>query len=296
MEINYINEFITLVETGNYLEAADALYVSQSTLSRHIKSIENDLGVSLFHRTTRKVELNDFGRVFLPYAKKIRDINANYTRALDDQLKKHKSIITIGAIPTMSQYYITDLLSRFQDEFPDFTLNIVGDDTMELNKMLAEGSCDFAFIRTHGYSAQEYETLPFFTDHMVAIFSKKHPLAKADSISLDQLKEESFLFLPKGSLMYSLSKTACESAGFSPHIAFTGHRAENIIDLAERDMGVGLLTRQPLKFLDTSHVSIVNVVPQFTTDVVLAYKSEQALSTASKHFLKFYKSLGSAQL
>jgi DNA-binding transcriptional LysR family regulator len=197
----------------------------------------------------------------------------------------------------MTKYYITDLLSRFQDKYPNFTMNIIGGDTVELNKMIADGSLDFAFIRTHGYSApQDYETLPYFTAHMVAVFSKKHPLSNEDSVSLDQLKEESLLLLQKGSFMYSLSKKACESAGFSPHISFTGHRAENIVDLAARDMGVGLLTRQPLKFIDISKVSIVNLVPQFTTDIVLTYKSEQSLSTASRHFLKFYKSLGSAQL
>lgn len=295
MEINYINEFITLVEIGNYLEAADTLYLSQSTLSRHIQSIENDLGIQLFKRTTRKVELSNFGKTFLPYAKKIQELKFSYTAALENQLKSHKSMITIGAIPTMSQYHITGLLSRFQNENPAFTLNIIGADTADLKKMLLDGSCDFAFIRSHGNSADVLETLPYFTDHMVAVFPKEHPLSDCVSVSLDQLKGESFLFLPKGSLMYTLAKSSCESAGFSPHVAFTGHQAENIIDLVGCGMGIGLLTRQPLNFLDTSGVSIVDVVPQFTTSILLAYKSAQSLSAAAKQFFKFYKSLGSTQ-
>ena len=55
MELSYIREFVVLAETGNYLEAADALFIAQSSLSRHIKSIELDLGSPLFDRTTRKV-------------------------------------------------------------------------------------------------------------------------------------------------------------------------------------------------------------------------------------------------
>lgn len=64
MEIDYIREFVTLADVGNYMEAADILFISQSTLSRHIKSIEEDLGAPLFDRTTRKVVINDFGKIF----------------------------------------------------------------------------------------------------------------------------------------------------------------------------------------------------------------------------------------
>lgn len=60
MEIDYIREFVTLADVGNYMEAADILFISQSTLSRHIKSIEEDLGAPLFDRTTRKVVINEF--------------------------------------------------------------------------------------------------------------------------------------------------------------------------------------------------------------------------------------------
>lgn len=292
MEINYINEFITLVEIGNYMEAADALYLSQSTLSRHIQSIENDLGVQLFTRTTRKVELNDFGRTFLPYARKIQTLKTDYTKALYSQLKNQNSNITIGTIPTMAQYHITDILSRFQTEYSDFNLNIIDADSSELEKMLREGACDFAFIRTHEKSSSEFEKLPFFIDHMVAIFPARHPLASAESVSLDQLKTESFLFLSKGSMMHTLAMSACKAAGFTPQIAFTGHRAENIVDLVGRGMGIGLLTRQPLTYIDTQNVSIVDVIPQFTTSISLTYKSEQSLSPAARQFLKFYKSLG----
>ena len=59
MEIDYIREFVILADIGNYMEAADILFISQSTLSRHIKSIEEDLGAPLFDRTTRKVTINN---------------------------------------------------------------------------------------------------------------------------------------------------------------------------------------------------------------------------------------------
>ena len=86
MELSYIREFVVLAETGNYLEAADALFIAQSSLSRHIKSIELDLGSPLFDRTTRKVVLNGFGQAFLPYAKKMVEIQEEYENVLQSYL------------------------------------------------------------------------------------------------------------------------------------------------------------------------------------------------------------------
>ena len=68
MEIEYIKEFVVLAETENYLEAAESLFISQSTLSKHIKIIEKELDVQLFDRTTRKVHLNKYRKMFLKYA------------------------------------------------------------------------------------------------------------------------------------------------------------------------------------------------------------------------------------
>ena len=81
MEIEYIKEFVVLAETENYLEAAESLFISQSTLSKHIKIIEKELDVQLFDRTTRKVHLNKYGKMFLKYAKEISHLQYLYKTA-----------------------------------------------------------------------------------------------------------------------------------------------------------------------------------------------------------------------
>ncbi len=293
MEINYIDEFIKLVEIGNFQEAADKLYVSQSTLSRHIQSLENDLGVQLFNRTSRKVELNRFGEEFLSYAKQITALKDEYMQSISSQLELEDHLITLGVIPTMSRYHITDVLSGFQEENQDYQLKIIEADTAQLKDMLLDGTCDFAFIREYGEQESKLQRYPYFSDQLVAIIPQDHPLlSDQDSVSLSQLKLEPFLLLSEGSLMYSLAFDACKSSGFTPNVVFTGNNAENIIDLAGHGMGIGLLTRQPLAPLDTSNVRILDVVPQFVTQISLACRSEDTLSPSAWTFLKYYKSLG----
>lgn len=75
MELNHVKEFIALTKTENYLEAAENLFISQSSLSKHIKSLEAELGTTLFDRTTRQVKLNEAGKVFLKYAQQLIDMS-----------------------------------------------------------------------------------------------------------------------------------------------------------------------------------------------------------------------------
>ena len=78
MEVQYVREFLTLVKYGNYLAAADELFISQSTLSKHIFALEKELGLSLLNRTTRKVQLNQYGAAFLPYAQKMVEADSDF--------------------------------------------------------------------------------------------------------------------------------------------------------------------------------------------------------------------------
>ena len=71
LNVRYLEEFVTLTEKNNFLEAAECLFISQSCLSKHIKKLEAEIGVELFERTTRTVVLTEFGQMLLPYARKM---------------------------------------------------------------------------------------------------------------------------------------------------------------------------------------------------------------------------------
>ena len=135
MDLNYIREFVVLANTCNYMEAAEQLFISQSALSRHIKNLEEELGVSLFDRSTRSVTLNAFGMLFLPYARQMAALHHEYATALGNALNAEHGNIRIGSIPMMSHYGITDVMVRFRKENPRFTLDVIEGDSNQLTKM-----------------------------------------------------------------------------------------------------------------------------------------------------------------
>jgi len=289
MEIDYVREFIVLAETGSFSEAAEKLFISQSSLTRHIKSLEESLGTAVFDRSTRKVSLNHFGHLFLHYAKEIDRIHYEYTTAFYNELQGVHGYVRVGSIPIMIPYRITDVLARFQRENSAFSLEVIEADSNQLVKMLRSGQCDFAFIRESDDSDNEFNKLPYASDTLVALMPEHHYLADSASIRLSQLSHESLLLLAKDTFMYSLCLSECRKAGFEPRVAFTGHRAENILDLVSKGLGVALLMQKSSQSLMIPGVVTVKIEPDIRSNINLAYSKITTMSAAANHFFNLVK-------
>lgn len=285
MDINYIKEFVVLAETKNFLEASESLFISQSSLSKHIKMLENELGVSLFDRTTRKVKLNEYGKIFLEYAKKMTNLQYQYKTALINHSKDIKHTLNIGSIPLLVPYNITDTIIKFKLENKNISVNLIEDESSNLKDLLRHNKCDIAFIRDENDTDDEFARIPYTTDNLVAILPSYHPLAQENELTLTQLQSEDFLLLKPESLLYKVCINACKNSGFSPNIAYTGQRAENIVDLVEKGMGISLLMKKPIKYLSTSKISIIDIKPLISTQIKIYYKKDKKLPEQAKHFI-----------
>ena len=282
MDIDYIHEFVVL---------ADKLFLTQSSLTRHIQKLEADLGVLLFDRSTRHIELNKYGNLFMPYARQISQLQKEYTTTFCNELNRERGTIRIGAIPVMAQYQITDILARFQQENRNFMLDIQEADSLKLIQMLRDEEIDFAVIRESDDASSAFCKIPITQDTLAALMPAGHPLAVKDHIELKQLYRDSFLLLGRDTFMYSLCVRECRSAGFEPHIAFTSNRVDNIIGLVSKGMGVGLLTKRPVMSANHSEIAVVDILPAITTTISLAYLPGKKLTAPQQQLVKIFESL-----
>lgn len=286
MEINYLKEFVVLAQTGNFMEAADILYSSQSTLSKHIKSMESELGVPLFDRTTRKVALSKYGQLLLPYASKIIEIRDQYTASLRSSLETEHEVLNLGSIYGLAQYHITDVLVSFKKSRPQSTLNVLQSSTQELTDMLRQRKCELAFIRDIENEDDEFVKVLHNTDTIVAVLPITHPLAKEKTIPLRMLAHENFLLEVPDTMPYRLSIKACELSGFEPKVVITDVDREYLIDLVSQGMGVSLVLKQILLHFSNPKVAIVDVTPNVNTKIYLCYPKGAKLSDQAKHFVQ----------
>ena len=123
MHLNQIQSFLTVSKTLNFTGAARQLGVPQSTISRQINDLESQLGVRLFYRTKRDVQLTDEGRVFLPYAQEIADAARKGSFAVRQLHEGAAGRLSIAAVPA-SQSFLSGALSAFHESYPDISIDI----------------------------------------------------------------------------------------------------------------------------------------------------------------------------
>jgi DNA-binding transcriptional LysR family regulator len=285
VDIRHVKEFAVLAEVQNYLEASELLFISQSSLSKHIKALETELGAQLFDRSTRHVRLNDVGRAFLDFAKQVVALQYQCTTRIRALTVQQDHGLAIGSIPVMAPYGITDAIAAFRRENPNFSVSLIEGDAKALKQALEQNQCELAFIRDDGEDDPGFSKIPFATDTLAAVLPAGHPTVGRKTVRLAQLAGEDFMLLHKGSLLHDLSLRACRDAGFEPNVVFTGQRAENIIDLVGQGMGVGLLMRKAAKRLRNQGVAIIEVTPPITTYIKIYYRSDSDLTPTARHFI-----------
>ena len=285
MDINYLREFVILSQTSSFAEAANVLFSSPSVLSKHLKNAESELGVRLFDRTSRKVEITKFGQLLLPYARQITELQDRYIAILQNNLETDREILTLGSIYGLAQYKITDVLVNFKKSRPQSTLNVMQARAKDLTDMLRQRKLELAFIRDVEDVEDEFVKVPYFTDTIVAVLPITHPLASQKTIPLQMLADESFVLASPPTIPYRLSMRACEQSGFEPRVVYYDPDAENLIDLVTKGMGVSLVLKHLVMYHSNPQIAIVDVTPSVITQISLCYPKGVELSDAAKHFL-----------
>ncbi|MCC8150294.1 MAG: LysR family transcriptional regulator [Lachnospiraceae bacterium] len=222
MEIRYLHEFRVLAEICNYQEAADRLYISLSTLSKHISKLEAELGATLFTRSTRKVSLNKYGKAFYHYAVEITNSYHACTNRLEELQLGDALALRVSFTPPLTEYCLPRLLEEFMDGHPDIRVSVT--EHAEPRRLLEEKLCDVAFQTEYGLpenkSAGSDPDNRLDLDTLVAVLPQGHPLAGKKSVSIEELKKDRFVI--QNDLSSELSKIfhrLCAGAGFEPDIA-----------------------------------------------------------------------------
>ena len=291
MELKYIREFLSLAETGSFFETAEQLFVTTSSLSRHIRALEEELGITLFDRTTRRVSLSRQGKLFLPFARQYIEVDDACARALEEDASGGQDMLSIGYIRTMKAYGVDALFTRFMKENQNVRMDMHEADSTQLSRMLREEEIDFAILRNRNVSLEEFETVPIAQDHLVAMMPRSHRLARKTSIGMGQLKDESLLLISSNTYMHRLCTELCREAGFKPRVVFTSQRAENLVDLVQQGTGIALLMQKPVAPLLPSDLCLVDIEPRVTTTVFLAHLKEHKLNPAGKRFLNLCRAI-----
>lgn len=297
MTVEQMHEFVVLAEERNYLVAADMLYSTQATLSRHIMAMEEELGFRLFSRSTRRIALTPEGSRFLPYARNAVRIQEAYKAAIEQARQERSGALKVGYSFLASFYGFTDGLTHLMTDHPELDLKILQSDSETLLRAVQEERLDVAFIQENPFEKpQKVEYVRFATDEMVAVMTKDHPLARLNSVELPQLKDERFVFSTLDSEPAVVALEVCRDSGFEPNIYRSGLVGQSMYAVIAQGGLVALDWRKPAlsHTAGDDRFALVEIEPPLYSNALVIFKKEKA-STATKLLIRYFEAHSTAK-
>ncbi len=246
METRLLKYFSVLAEELHFGKAAKRLHISQPPLSRQIKELEEELGVRLFNRTKRNVQLTEYGKYLKQESYKLFnqiDIMKNHL-----ELMKNGTVgqIKIGYVGDFMHSIFPDILHALKQAYPKIETILLESDTESQISALRTGFIDIGFVRTP-IEVKDIIIKPIYEETFSLILSKSHPLSSRKKMPLKELAEEPYIgFSPKCPPPLSKSvMSICNKAGFSPKVIHRALQINSIVKLVENNVGYSIIPIGP---------------------------------------------------
>ena len=289
MDIKQISYFMAVAQEGSYSRAAEKLEVSQPTLSMAVKKLEEELGAELFYSFNRRQNLTDEGLRLKEGAAKLLEV---YQETIENvKLSDYvgSGAVTLGLSPLFGACFFGDLIPSFSAAYPNIKINMLEDGANKIDELVEKGEVDLA-VTLNTERTASFASCHFSTQRNVALLHKKHPLANAKSITVADLKEDSFAIFNQDFILNRQIMSACHAAGFRPKIALLSSQWDFMVELVSRNRAVSILPKPVLdKHPDPNVVCVPLMDSMKYWDIVLAWNKQKYMSKSCRLFLDYVK-------
>lgn len=240
MEIQQLRYVCAVADTGNFSRAAERCQVAQPSLSQQALKLEEELRAKLFDRLGRSVRVTEAGRAFIPRARAILEHLDAARASVAANNADLRGSVAVGVIPTVAPYLMPAYAAAFAKKYPDAKLRIVEDTTSALVAGLRDLSIDVAILALP-LRHKDLKLFSIRTEPLFAVLKRNHRLAPAKSLSLKDLRGESFVMLRDGHCFRDLSMAACTHARITPNIAFESGQFSSVLGMVAAGVGISLI-------------------------------------------------------
>lgn len=286
MELNYLNDFVTLARIRHFQNAADALFISQSTLSKHIKAIESELGQDLFIRSRKCSQLTEFGRLFLPYAKKILEIQQEYTALLLPR-PAADAYVSFGSIPMVTLYNFMRFFTLFLKRSPAYQYNMIQGSTQRLLTLLKQKQVEFILtVDIPDLPEEEYERVLYARDRLVAILPPNHRLASSKYVTVEDLEKENLIAFSSMNAEGPLRQMYPNS---NFRITISVEKEALLYELVRHGYGISIMTYWSSQKVSGEGIVVKDIYPLSNIEFYMIYPKKGQLSALTKSFADYLK-------
>lgn len=288
IDIRQLVCFVEVAKQESFTKAAESLYLTQPTISKMIKSLEEEMEVILIKRSTKRVELTDVGRVVLQQAQKIVESMQNLENELNDVLQLRKGTVNIGIPAVYGGLYLSPVIGTFSNAFPQIEMNVIEGPSEVLKKKLISGELDICALDVSCLK-EEMESWEIYREPLVLIVSKDHPFSRRKEISLKEAKKEKWIFFSEETGMHEVMEKILSKEFFKRPGSYKTSCWDFAAEMVISGLGVSILPEAIVKRYLTHRIVALPIAEKPELRIALSWKRQHYLSYAARQWLEFNK-------
>src|SRR5579872_3815530 len=297
MDVAQLRYLVALADELHFTRAAAREHIAQPALSQQIRRLEDELGLALVERTTRRVSITEAGELLVARARRI----LAELEAARAELQAVRGIqsgrVLVGALHTMGPVDLALVLADFHERHPGVELTVREQSSEELAEMLRVDELDLAFLsvteRVESHGLGLYQLV---SEELVLILPPEHPLRRRQRVRMAELADEEFISFREGARLRELLVSAGRSAGFEPSVKLESNEARRIRRLVSRGLGVAILPRSDAVEPGADVVVAALTEPALRRDITLAWREGRRHSPAAAEFIALARATYAADL
>ncbi|OAS22098.1 LysR family transcriptional regulator [Paenibacillus oryzisoli] len=282
MDLQHLSYFTEVVRQESFSKAAQTLHISQPTLSKIIKHLEDELGVTLLNRSTRHIQLTADGDIFLKFSLQTLAMADDLQVSLNDGKLLKKGNLSLGLPPVIGVSFFPEIIANFHNLYPGVHIQLIEEGGKIVEQLLREAKIDLGVV-VLPIDEQQFDFLPIVERHLSLLVNSNHPIATKESVHLSELRNESFILFKEGFSLHDRVREACMQEGFEPIISFESSQWDLISEMVGAGLGIALLPDTVAGRTNTRTVSVLpKTVPPISWDLALIWSKHHYISHAAR--------------
>jgi DNA-binding transcriptional LysR family regulator len=281
MDIKKLQLFADVAETENFTKTGDRMGYTQSGVSHLLKSLEDELGFSLFIRSKQGVKLTDNAKRILPSVRTLLAMSEHLEQSIDEINGLETGQLTIATFSSISIHWLPKIIHVFQQHHPNINIKLIEGGTDDIVNWISSDIADFGFLSYRQTKGLDWISL--YEDPLVAVVPMDYPAPEGGIFPICDFENQDFIISAMGTdydVHYAL-----DTSGITPNICFSSTDDHTIISMISNELGISILPQLVLRNFE-SLVSFYPLEPFYSRTLGVAMKSKEDLSPAAKKFLK----------
>lgn len=286
MRTRLLEMLVQVVRTGSFTAAAQATHATQSTVSKAVQQLEQELGMVLLERQVTPLRPTAAGEIVLAHAHSVLDDLQRMQDELDQLQGLQRGVLRLGLPPIGSASLFAPLFVTYRKRFPNIEIHLEEHGSRHLEQLLLAGEIELAATLLPVSDALQTQFV--FQSRLMAVVAVDHPLAHRAEIALVELADTPFIFFEAGFALNAQLQQACGLQGFEPQEATHSGQIDFVVALVAAGYGVAFLPEVMLPNRQQAQIRFVPLAPAEGTvwQLTLAWPRNRQLSPAAQQWLQ----------